>query len=277
MTLNEIRDDVAALGFESEIALDGAFAAAVRRALSTLYTERGSHAQLRLYQNMPKPAVYVEQLEHSGGGTENIGLPCQSYAFEVFGSGRYTIVDADGVRTDFFEGTRNLISGRCAADAEIIFEGEFRYTVRHLSGFREIFSDGSIPLYSTVQEYDLYAFSDDILSVFGTAKDSAGRDIAGASICSGILKLPYSYVGEMNVTYRKRPPLVYTDTPDAELGIDPECSHLVALLTAAYIWLDDDPDKAQYYMSLYRDGMAAVKMYGGGCADSGYKDVTGWA
>ena len=277
MTLNEIRDDVAALGFESEVTLDGAFAAAVRRALSTLYTERGSHAQLRLYQNMPKPSVYVERLEHSGGSTERIGLPCKSYAFEVFGSGRYTIADADGVRTDFFEGTRNLISGRCATDAEIIFEGEFRYTVCHLSGYPEIFTNDAIPLFSTVQEYDLYELADGILSLFGTPKDGMGNDIKGASICSGILKVPYAYVGEINVTYRKKPPLVYTDTPDAELGIDPECSHLVALLTAAYIWLDDDPDKAQYYMSLYRDGMAAVKMYGGGCADSDYKDVTGWA
>ena len=52
---------------------------------------------------------------------------------------------------------------------------------------------------------------------------------------------------------------------------------IVPLLAAAYVWLDDDAEKAQYYMSLYRDGMASLKLYSPRCVSTEYEDVTGWA
>ena len=73
-------------------------------------------------------------------------------------------------------------------------------------------------------------------------------------------------------------PLFDIDTElDGELDIDPECEHLLALLSASYIWLDDDAEKAQYYMSLYREGMASLKLYSTRCVNAEYEDVTGWA
>ena len=278
MTLNEIRDDVAALGFEGEIALSSAFTSALQRALGTVYTERGVYARLRLYQSMPRPSVYVDTIEHVGGECDTVALCCRSYSFEVFGDGYCTIRDDDGERTINFSGDGRRVSGRCTLNAVISFEGEFRYTVCHLSGFSEAFpTDEEIPICNVAVEYPLYKIAGGMLSVVGCAKDGRGVAIKGAEISSGVLRVPYGYRGEINVTYRKRPPEVYTDTPDAELDIDPECSHLLALLTAAYVWLDDDPDKAQYYMSLYRDGMAAVKLYGGMRTSTEYHDVTGWA
>ena len=67
------------------------------------------------------------------------------------------------------------------------------------------------------------------------------------------------------------------DTPDRELDIPKELESLVPLLAAAYVWLDDDADKAQYYMSLYRDGMSAVKLYTRRAVDTGFENATGWA
>ena len=39
----------------------------------------------------------------------------------------------------------------------------------------------------------------------------------------------------------------------------------------------DDPEKAQYYMSLYRDGMSGVKLYTRKNVDTKFNDVTRWA
>ena len=133
MTLNEIRDDVAALGFEGEIALSSAFTSALQRALGTVYTERGVYARLRLYQSMPRPSVYVDTIEHVGGECDTVALCCRSYSFEVFGDGYCTIRDDDGERTINFSGDGRRVSGRCTLNAVLSFEGEFRYTVCHLS------------------------------------------------------------------------------------------------------------------------------------------------
>ena len=61
------------------------------------------------------------------------------------------------------------------------------------------------------------------------------------------------------------------------LDIPSELEHLVALVTASYVWLDDDPEKAQYYMSLYREGMSALKIYTRRAVDTAFTDATGWA
>jgi hypothetical protein len=51
---------------------------------------------------------------------------------------------------------------------------------------------------------------------------------------------------------------------------------MLPLLTAAFMWLDDDAGKAQYYMSLYRDLVANTKRYSSNKIDTVYR-VNGWA
>ena len=91
------------------------------------------------------------------------------------------------------------------------------------------------------------------------------------------MRVPYEYAGEIILEYRKKAPAVSINAPDAELDIPSELEHLVALVTASYVWLDDDPEKAQYYMSLYRDGMSGVKLYTRKNVDTKFNDVTRWA
>ena len=89
--------------------------------------------------------------------------------------------------------------------------------------------------------------------------------------------LPYGYIGEAVIRYRRSAPEVSINAPDRELDIPGELETLVPLLAAAYVWLDDDADKAQYYMSLYREGMSAVKLYTRGGVNTEFCDATGWA
>ena len=87
---------------------------------------------------------------------------------------------------------------------------------------------------------------------------------------------PY-YDGKIRLTYKSNPPKVSLDTPDDEIGIAKEVEHLVPLLSAAYFWLDDDEEKAQYYLSLYRDALNGTKRNATRRLGGGYEDVTGWA
>ena len=110
-----------------------------------------------------------------------------------------------------------------------------------------------------------------------TPKNELGRDIAGASVHANTLSVPSDYCGRIRVKYRKSIPDINPDEPDSPIDLPEEYHSLLPLLTASYVWLDDDADKAQYYMSLYREGMSALKIYANTEINPSYVDVVGWA
>ena len=96
MTLNDIKKEVAHLGFESESAVDSSIESAVRRALSTIYTEHGTRALGRIYQNLPTPTRHISMIVHEPGGEEVITLEDNTYAFVICGTGRFELTDESG-------------------------------------------------------------------------------------------------------------------------------------------------------------------------------------
>ena len=53
--------------------------------------------------------------------------------------------------------------------------------------------------------------------------------------------------------------------------------HLLPLLTAAYLWLDDDSAKAQFYMQMYMEGIRDVRISRPTSQDTEIKDTHHWA
>ena len=45
---------------------------------------------------------------------------------------------------------------------------------------------------------------------------------------------------------------------DGRIDVPEECLALFPLLVCGYLWLDDEPDRAQYYMALYREGRSLL-------------------
>lgn len=278
MTLQELKNEIAALGFEGEIDDTRTFAFAVKRAIATIYTERGIHKTLRIYQRNPKPSFHISTLCHEGGEVNTFNFSGGAYFFRVSGVGSFTVVDRNGVHEYEFNSSSATVRGFIAGDGEISFYGNYCYTVYDLCHFDELISDKIEDVnYNGCCEYDIKKMASDYLGPADRPKDSSGAVIEGCKICSGTLTVPYSYEGEIVFTYRCRPPFDTDIDPECELDIDPECEHLLPILCAAYVWLDDDADKAQYYMSLYREGMAALKLYSPRCINAEYSDVTGWA
>ena len=90
------------------------------------------------------------------------------------------------------------------------------------------------------------------------------------------MRIPESYFGKINLIY-KRAPEKLVGNPDDDVPVPDGCEHLLPLLAASYVWLDDDPEKSQYYMSLYREAMSAVKYYDRAHIDNSYHVINGWA
>ena len=102
-----------------------------------------------------------------------------------------------------------------------------------------------IPTGRGYTEYEIKKYASDYLALADEARDEEGNPISGAEICCGKIRIPSQYSGEINLTYRKSAPRITLDMMDSEVDIPREIEHLVPLLTAAYVWLDDDEEKAQ--------------------------------
>lgn len=278
MTLNEIKNEVLSLGFEDSLPSEGGFVSALRRALQSAYTERGVLGRLRFYQRSPIPSVHVSSLTHKGGEDEHLEVFGKYLCMHLSGRGTVTVTDSSGERRYPFDSEFLYFHTRINGAATVGFSGDYGFYVAFLSVYTEDFPDDYLPPeYGYEREYDLASLAPDYLCVAALPEDEHGKTIRGSDVRSGTLVIPYSYVGEVRLSYRRKAPEVREDYPDEELGIATEFAHLIPLITAAYVWLDDDFDKAQYYMSLYREGMAALKIYSRSYTEADYEDVLGWA
>ena len=76
------------------------------------------------------------------------------------------------------------------------------------------------------------------------------------------LRLPIAESGTYEVIYEKAPSRFKNEKDDDEdLPLDGDLCELVPLLVASYVWLDDEPDKAQHYGALYRTAKAEIRKH----------------
>lgn len=278
MTYNDLKTEVAALGFDEDIENDEALLRATRRALNFIFTERPIYKSLVIHQLSKAPVCTFDEIVHKGGAADSILLNgIRSYSFKTSGIGRYSVRDGAGEAEFDFSGTahhRGFVHG----DGEIRFLGDYAFCVYDVALFDELFGPGldDIPMHGEFTEYDIENLASDFLSFVNLPRDAQGIDISGASVSGKTVKIPKSYEGKITLNYKARTKSI-SGRPEEQIPIPTGCEHLLALLVSAYVWLDDDPDKAQYYMSLYREGMSAVKYYDRPEMNSEYVNVNGWA
>ena len=278
MTYKELQDDVAALGFEGYIANSEAMLSAARRALRTIFTEKEARGVFELYQTPRLPKRMIENFIHTGECAEELCFEEKAVSFKTSGTGSYIINDGRGERrTDF---NRNSTHHRehLFGNARVTFIGDYCYTVFDIAVYDRLYGPekSDIPHPSLYTEYNLRNLIPDFLSPTLAPEDDYGLEIPGASIISDVMKIPSAYSGKVRIQY-KRCPRELAGLEEEVLDLPLGCEHLLPLLTAAYFWLDDDEEKASYYMSLYRDGMLSHKRYVRSGADSTYANVNRWA
>jgi len=126
-------------------------------------------------------------------------------------------------------------------------------------------------------KYDLKEEDERFLSFTKIPADERGNPIPGARTFLSLALVPKEYCGYVVFEYKRSPEIVsYSDT-DRELDVPKECQHLLGLLVSSFLLLDGNEALADYYMNLYREGIAAVKVYNRERLSFDYLDTTGWA
>ena len=71
-------------------------------------------------------------------------------------------------------------------------------------------------------------------------------------------------------------PLDVTEKETVNIELDEELCALLPNLVAGYIWLDDEPAKAEFYLSLYREQVAEIKSQINHLRPVRYRNKNGW-
>lgn len=275
MTYRELLEECAALGFENGVGDEMRFLYSARRALSLLCTEYPLLGELSFYCEAVLPTEGAREIFHPAGTEIAVPLTGKTYSFLVSGKGAYR---AEGEPTHAFDTPAMTVRGYRNAARKILFFGEYDYIVRFFSCFLSCPpKKESIPLFGKGRSFSLREIAEDFLRPDGVPRDAAGDPIRGVTIHGGTLTLPADYVGEVRLRYRRAPLRIRTGEENERLDIPTEAAHLLPLLTASYLWLDDEPERSEYYMTLYRTGLSALKYTGSPTLDLHYENVNNWA
>ena len=278
MTYNDLCAEVMALGFEDSIDKREDFLFSARRALGLLLTERPLYKSISFYQNPLTPCQIHADITHDGGAPVRISFSAKSYSFKTAGVGSYIIVDAEGERRFEFGCDECEHRGFLHGDGYIEFSGGYFYSVYSIAFFDKILGPSVtlIPTLSDTQEYDATKLVDDFFAFAAMPRGVGDAPIAGAHVYGNRLTLPSSYTGRVTVDYKACAQKL-TGDGEEELMLPGGTEHLIGLLVAAYVWLDEDADKAQYYMSLYKDALSALRFYDRSVINNDYHETLGWA
>ena len=278
MTLNELKNDVACLGFESYVEDEECFLASANRALSLIYTDRPMSKTAIIPLRGPKANLTREFIEHASGEEIVIPFSGKSISFRTSGKGMCKITDESGANIVPLSMDNQLTKRFLKGSGNIVFYGDYYYTVSNLAIFDDSVSAESadIPEYTPFKEVSISEYCNDFRAFIGQPRGKDGNPVSGVSLIDGRIRVPYNLRGEIYLTYYRSPKAIDAENGNARIDISEECAPLLPLLTASFTWLDEDAAKAQYYMSLYRDLAAGIKRYSTSKIDTVYS-VNGWA
>jgi hypothetical protein len=279
LTVNELKEEVCALGFEGELSQDMHFLPSANRALKFIHSSLPHTKIARLVAAPRQIGTYIPFYNHTPGGVRSFTLYGQALSFKTSGPGSYRIEDGSRTVEGSFKGGYSKVKAYVGDGSVLTLFGDFSFTVTDITVYKNMLTESAedIPLFLSYQSYDIKSFAEDYFEVTKPPENIHGCHIRGARVSEGRLYLPEDYCGEVIFYYRAKPKPITENDPYAEIDISPEHEHLLPLLTSAYLWLDDEEEKAQYYMSLYKEEEARLKRRGKGEIGSLYTDVLRWA
>ena len=279
MTYSELRCEVTALGFDDIIEREELLVSSINRALRTIFSERAVTRTVKLFSPGQRIVSRVREIRHTGGIDMTLPLAGRAYSMRVSGVGRVTVRDGNEERSFDFSSNSELIRGYLHTGGEVTFCGDYSYSVYDLITYSEAYSDNTedIPDGSATRTFDIRMSYGDFLSFASLPRDNRGKCIQNCTLCDGKLEIDSEYCGEITLTYRRLPRTVTGAVADEVIDVPEEYAHLLALLVASYVWLDDDEDKAKYYKELYSEMLRSLGNSTYSSIAVGYTDTNGWA
>ena len=289
MKVQELYKQVAALGFEDslETSARNRFYYTANRALLQISAVRPVVKSIVLKHRPLNNLLTDSNAEREVNGSlvfEAVGA--KAYYFEFEGSGSADIKYWNGEEwisivgeIPLAYGDNHIKKGILKTETEtftsdkvrIIFDNSAGYILRvkNVALYGEIYSDNTelIPNNEDYIRYDLGALVDDFNGLHvplmrddgSFVKVGEGYDVES----NRVVLIPRENTGVFRALYKHKPKAIdFSYDPinnEAEIDLDDDLVSLMPLLVASYLWLDEEPEKAQYYLTLYREGVNLIK------------------
>ncbi len=281
MTVAELERAVARLGFAPSIEDGGELLRdALDRALCEIATVHPRECTATLYHTPPR-ALYTLATEKEEGGAECLSLAGgASFFLRVQGVGSLCFTRGAKSETYYFSTAAGeqpaVLGGNIEGEGALTlrFEGT-HYRLLSFAVYAERFT-GTPPDPLSPVTYHLPS----LFPSFGgltrapeapngvPLKEGAAADYTKEARDS--LALSPRLRGRIILHYRRR----LAVGADGAIPVSEEEAALLPLFCAAYVYLDDDPDKAAFYLARFREGLARLSEDGG--ARSSFPDKTHW-
>lgn len=276
ITLTQLKREVSALCFDKSIAANESFCLLANRALRRIFSDRGVCRTVKLTSSPKRPSRTVDSFLHKGGSSVSFTANSASYLIETSGEGYFTVKDADGERKYDFNAEFTRHKGFLKGQAKLTFAGEFSYTVVRIAFFDRNFGSDEDSIPDGSSGFDLNEIFHDVICVTSLPTDTDGNPIYEARVEDGRIILPKDFSGDILVTYLRAPATISEDTPESPIDIGEDCTHLLPLLTASYLSLESDPERAADYYSLYKEEFSTVGARRRGIS-AAYRIGDGWS
>lgn len=289
MKVKDLYSEVARLGFETLLDDSVLFYQCVNRALSQIATVRPTKQSVTLthtpFKNLAGTVPNIPYKHEYGVDLIFTANKGRAYTFECDGNGEAYIEVQEGSGWNTLDAI-NLTHGAFARYSGFIKKSSveantyntnpvrirfasplYSFTVRNLAIYDELVSEREedIPAFSSVIKYDFSKLYSDF-NGFDTppVHPSIGDGYinSGYRIESDCLLLPSDTNGTVIVNYKHKPVTVEETTSpnidETEIDLSVELTPLLPLLVASYVWIEDEPDKAMHYLTLYRERMSEI-------------------
>ena len=279
MTINQLLKETYALGFEETGEIDSGFLFAASRALGQIYSELADEKRHGIIVCPPTVTQRIAIYSHKPNEKVSFNLRGCCLSFKFSGIGNFAIEDKSSRRLVGFGDGDGVIKQFFEDECTLTFSGEHSYVITDLAAFSSNhgYAKSDIPIYSEFTEIELCAKIPDLAYMTRVPTDTGGQSIDKAYSIGNTLYLPTSFNGEALITYKPHPLPIDSEDPDAQIAISGALAHLLPILTASYLWLDDDPEKAEYYAAIYRSEASRISYSARRSTSAEYSDVTGWA
>lgn len=316
MKLYDVYKAVSQLGFEDSLGDEGTtgFLYALNRALIEVNSLRPRRRSVVINHKVPKNLLfaYPEEIEK----TETLTFTAKnakSFYFEVCGKGKYTISllgtevgkSVTVKEADFdhknFTAIKGIITHNGAfvdkaqdnnitfsGDVELKFNGDFDYGIRNIALYDRVYSDKAedvVPFTDRIP-YNMNALVDDFERFDASPLEtSTNKFLTGEYSIENhdTILLPLMYPGAYQITYIHKATPIPMDSnvndgteTSPDIDLDEDLASLLPTLVAAYVWLDDEAEKAQYYFSLYRERAVQIQNNEKDITPVLFQSVYGW-
>ena len=174
----------------------------------------------------------------------------------------------------------------CRIGALLRFAGEYLYSVKNVALYQYLYGGevADIPAYEAYTRYDVKKLVSDFMALCSPPiREEEENTLLNQNYeqeGDSIILLPYDKRGVYKVLYEHRPTAIEntgaTTEDTQELDLDDELCSLMPILVAAYVWIEDEPEKSEYYMSLYRERVQEIVLSHKDTSPVLIKNVNGW-